>query len=125
MEEYCKYCDDITQQDEFIGPFGPHYGKIVCNYCGNTTRWMKKPENQFKRVPNKYLPKDLDIHYCQICLRLKEDLINHEVLESHHIIEIQNNGEDKPENIMVACTPCHRIIHFLRIYLRRSGGNYA
>lgn len=75
---------------------------------------------------NKYLPADLGIDFCQMCLRAGNRLGNRDVLESHHIIEISTGGEDKPENILVLCTSCHRLTHHQRTYLNiHLSGKYS
>ena len=125
MNEYCKYCNDATSHTVYTMEKGPHYAKLVCDECGGMTRWMKKPKNENKRPKNKYTPSDLERNSCIICMREKDELINSEILEVHHIIEIANGGPDTPDNIDVVCTPCHRMIHYQRKYLRRASGNYA
>lgn len=120
---YCQYDEAKTPHAIYIQEKGPHYAKVICRVCGHW-HWMKKPKNEGKRPPNKYTPADLGINYCQICLRSRNDLIKTETLEVHHIIEVGKDGEDVPENCWVVCTPCHRIIHYNRTYLRRASNEY-
>lgn len=124
IKEFCKVCKAETFQNETIRPIGPHYGEVVCVVCNNRTRFMRKPENIGKRKKNKYSPDALGINFCQMCMRSKEDLVNHETLEIHHVIQVADGGPDTPENIWVTCTPCHKMIHHSRCYLRRASGDY-
>jgi len=123
----CKSCGEFTLHNAQIGGCGPHYGKLICRICGSCWGFIKKPENLGKREKNKHTPSSLDIDFCQLCLRTRQDLINHETLESHHIIEVASpyNGPDIPENIWVLCTPCHRLLHHQRKYIRRASGDYT
>lgn len=116
-KRHCKSCArDVLANIEVL-PSGMHYSKYTCSECGRFICFGKKPENANKRGPNKHLPDDLGIHYCQMCMRHRDRLGTRGVLESHHIVEIQNGGEDTPQNIWVVCTSCHKLIHHQRTYL--------
>jgi 5-methylcytosine-specific restriction endonuclease McrA len=52
-----------------------------------------------------------------MCLRHVDRLGSHGALQVHHVVEIQNGGEDTKENIWVVCTSCHKLIHHQRTYL--------
>lgn len=112
----CKHCGCIGSFREEIGPFGPHYGKLFCAECGKFFGFMKKPENEDQRAPNKYNASSLGIDCCQMCGRDESMLGLYESLEVHHVVEIQHGGADKPENIWCVCTQCHKYIHHVRIY---------
>lgn len=95
-------------------PDTPHNAEIRCPLCGNFLGWQKKEKNLSKRNKSKIKP---EIDYCQLCLRNKDDFGVREVLEVHHIDEIQNGGIDEPGNIWFVCTHCHSLIHHVRTYL--------
>ena len=120
---YCSRCDSDTSHIVTPRESGPHYAQAMCRICG-TKHWASKPKNKNKRKSNKYTPEDLGLCYCLMCLRDRSDLINSETLESHHIIQISHGGEDVPENIWILCTPCHKLVHHNRTYLRRASGDY-
>lgn len=122
--KFCKDCKEKTPHIIIPLDTGPHYGELRCEICDKFWGFEPKPINNGKRPRNKHTPQSLEIDNCQLCLRARCDLINTETLESHHIIEIQDSGPDTPENVWVLCTPCHRMVHYLRTYLRRSSGAY-
>ena len=113
----CNGCKtEVTTIVELLES-GPHYAKETCANCGKFIRFSKKPSNEKKRPPNKFLPKDLDVDHCQMCLRSGERLGRYGVLESHHVVEIKDNGQDVPSNIWVLCSSCHRLVHHQRVYI--------
>jgi putative restriction endonuclease len=63
--------------------------------------------------------------YCEACgfrFTDKYDLID-EFIEGHHIIPISELPEDtetKPEDIIMLCSNCHRVIHKKRPWLKRN-----
>ena len=120
VKEHCRICNCDTFQKHIIRPIGPHYGEQVCNICNNRIKFLRKPQNENKRKKNKYSASDLGIGYCEMCLRDRQQLMGYETLEVHHKTQISDGGEDTPENIWVICTPCHKIIHHHRTYLRRG-----
>lgn len=120
----CKICQEETWHTARRSEVGPHYGYLTCDICGERWGWLSKPDNQGKRPKNKYTPASLGVDRCQMCLRDRSELVNSETLEVHHIIEVSAQGQDTPENIMVLCTPCHRLTHYQRTYLRRANGEY-
>jgi len=103
---------------------GPHYGKYLCKNCNKFLGWMKKPKNKGKREQTKYIPEDFNKYSCEICGRKKHELGKHEFFAIHHKIPIKEDGKDIPENILVLCTPCHRLCHFLRKYLHHHLDNF-
>lgn len=123
MEErkkmYCNACKDDVETIEKQLFEGPHYSKHACVVCGKHLGFGKKPENDNKRAKNKYTAEGLEISYCQMCLRPKNRLGSRGVLQVHHVIEIQDSGEDVPANIWVLCTSCHSLLHHQRQYLNR------
>ena len=100
-----------------------HGYKLYCMDCGNFIAWSgykkeitKNGERQFSTQWN---AKRAGIDYCQICLRNKTDLGRSEKIETHHIIQICDGGEDELKNIMFLCTACHALVHHQRTYLQR------
>lgn len=114
---FCKKCNiEISARFEPT-PNLIHDGKLICPLCDSFLGWKKKEKNEGKRERNKYTPAKLGINYCQLCMRSRERLGINETLVPHHIKEIQDDGEDVPENIWVVCTACHSLIHHQRTYL--------
>lgn len=116
-ERYCNSCKQHVETIVTVLNEGPHHARENCVLCGRFVAFSKKPENGEKRGKNKYLPKDLGINYCQMCLRPENRLGSRGILESHHVIEISSGGPDLPENIWVICTSCHKLINHQRTYL--------
>jgi len=117
IEKYCKYCDAVVGVDYISRPDTPHMAEYKCFICNAHLGWIPKEKNETKRPKNKYTPEDLKIDYCEMCLRYKPQLLKNHVLESHHVIEIQDGGKDIPENIWVLCTGCAKLVHWTRRYV--------
>lgn len=114
---FCKRCNDEVDGIVKPRPDTPHAAEVRCGNCGAFIQWLKKEVNKDKRPKNRLLPRDLGIDYCQMCRRHEARLGKHEVLHSHHVIEIQEGGPDIRDNIWVLCTPCHLVVHHQRTYL--------
>jgi 5-methylcytosine-specific restriction endonuclease McrA len=123
LKRYCNSCGEKVETIETLKEEGPHYSFHTCVACGRHLGFGKKPENESKRPKNNFTAEDLKISFCQMCLRPKDRLGSRGVLEVHHVIEIQANGPDIPENIWVVCTSCHRLIHHQRKYLNEHLSN--
>ena len=97
--------------------------KATCSKCGSYIKFLSKSLFEGVKKPNGkrrktvWTPSELGIENCEICGRQKDRLGKNEKLESHHKVFIEHGGEDKKDNILVLCTPCHRMAHFLRTYL--------
>lgn len=120
----CKRCGKETLHIIEKLDKGVHYSKIICVQCRSVT-WGRKPKNEGKRKKNKFTPNSLGVGFCQMCLREKKNLLGAETLEIHHVVPIDQQGDDDPENIWVVCTPCHKMIHHHRTYLRKADGEYS
>lgn len=114
---FCKRCNDEVDGVVKPRPDTQNNAEVRCAICGFFIKSLPKEKNKDKRPKNKLLPTDLGIDYCQMCRRQGKRLGKHEVLHSHHIIEINEGGPDLPENIWVLCTPCHLVVHHQRTYL--------
>lgn len=125
-KKYCNRCQCEVETVEQILSEGKHYGKLNCAECGSYVCFIPKPKNGGKRKKNRFLPHDLGVDFCQMCLRHESRLGKRDVLESHHVLEIGEGGEDLPENILVLCTSCHRLTHHQRTYLNHHlSGKYS
>jgi hypothetical protein len=97
--------------------------KAVCPICNGYIKWVSKSVFEGTKKPNgkrrkaAWSAKILGIDYCELCGRREENLGVNEKLESHHKVPIEHGGEDVKENILILCSPCHRMAHFLRTYL--------
>lgn len=91
---------------------------MVCPKCDRFLAWAKKPENEKRnRRESQKLAKVFEsagVHYCQICLRTKDELPPHVVLTVHHVVEVQDEGPDDPANTWRLCTICHEFVHLMR-----------
>ena len=94
-----------------------HYKGRTCRQCG-LFAWISKPvEIAYKRPANHTgLVKKYSKGYCEICLIPQDIIPRWESLEAQHIIEYQANPNSERENIIIVCTRCHMLIHWLRTY---------
>ena len=98
-------------------PDKKHYGKIKCAQCGAWVKWVKKPENEDKRTKtSKHDGLTESADRCGLCGRKRFELNNKETFELHHSIPLEEDGEDKMDNIVFLCTACHRQAHWIRTY---------
>jgi len=123
MNLICKHCNNTKDFYEKPRPDTPHDAEIRCSVCNKFIMWKPKDRNKDKRPPNKILPVDLGIDYCEICLRVKARLGRNETLTSHHKIEIAMGGLDVKENILILCTHCHNLVHHVRLYMNDHFGD--
>lgn len=126
MEKICRRCNKkVNALVEEMPSTSIHYGKTLCPICNSFIDWVKKPENDDQRgKSSKYKIEQIGINHCELCGREKEKLGMRETLEIHHKTPIEEDGEDTKENILILCTPCHRISHFMRTYLHRHLDNF-
>jgi len=131
---FCKYCEQEIYPEIYEVSEGPHYAKFVCPNCHRFLGWCPKPK-QAKKKHTKFKASKLDIDYCELCGRKSTQLGKHETLEVHHKMPLEEGGLDEESNILVLCTACHRLAHWVRLYLnkhlnnddngRHQGGNFA
>lgn len=121
IEEECPICG---KKLEFVEtPNTVHYGKLICPEHG-FVKWVPKPREDNKRVrTSRYdLKQVVEFHKmkeprCFFCLRTKEELGTHETLTIDHIIELNQGGEDKLENLQILCSACHKLKNWARLYM--------
>lgn len=113
---WCSHCEQEVQLEMHeVGNDTRHYAKAVCTECGAYYDWIRKPQNEGKRgKASRFTP---SLGYCEICGR--SQLGRKEVFEIHHKIPVSEGGQDERINILELCTPCHRMCHFLRVYLNQ------
>lgn len=107
---------------------GPHYLEQKCTDCGKTLKFIGKN----KKNPNRNNTSDYNINQvsvvkrqniyeenqkCFFCGRTKDMLGRNETLELDHITPFNSGGEDRPENIQILCTACHKLKHHCRTYM--------
>jgi hypothetical protein len=118
MSDTCKRCGAAL---EFVKtPELPHYGKMVCvnSECGRCAYWVPKPDQDKARRPaaHRDLVKAFSRGYCELCLTREDQLRGGRVLEAHHVVEFTDGGSNERDNILIVCTGCHRLVHWLRTY---------
>lgn len=118
----CKICgqgtDGIAEQMEA----GPHWGRLNCSFCGAFLKWIPKPSEgkMPARKRNQKLVAQSGKDYCEVCLLKLDELTGNEVLEAHHVAEVElHNGTDAAHNIWIVCSSCHALIHHQRRYRGR------
>ena len=121
---FCKNCEqDVKIELHLMGHDSPHYAKAACPICAQYIGWVGKPENNDKRTKSsRFTPANCNISYCEICGRTQFG--SKEILEAHHKIPIQEGGLDERDNILFVCTACHKMCHFLRLYLSKHLTHY-
>lgn len=122
VERECKKCGHVSQPIDTGVINEVHGHKLICAHCGCFVAWggkektIKKADGE-RAFSTQWTPKRLGVEECQLCRREKGFIeACGEKLESHHLRSIKDGGEDKPFNILVVCTPCHRIIHHNQTY---------
>jgi 5-methylcytosine-specific restriction endonuclease McrA len=123
----CKNCGEVEPVTR--GEINDVHGyKLRCPHCGLFVGWggmTKEVKNKDGRQrSSNWTAKRLNYDYCQICRRHKDHLGHGERLEVHHVMSVENGGEDTPENIWVLCTACHRTVHYQQTYLHRHMEKY-
>ena len=114
----CGVCDrpDCGEYNIEATHFSEIHGhRYHCIECGYTW-WGGRLKNKDKNIKRPICPtaSDMDISYCQICMLEGRDLGYSETLEVHHIDDNPQNNDRL--NLMVACTACHKLIHYQRTY---------
>ena len=121
VDRECKKCGHKGQPIDTRIVNDVHGHKLICAHCGTFLAWggRAKPikEDGERVLSTQWTAKRLGIEECQLCNRSK-DFVEAcgEKLEAHHLRSIKDGGEDLPYNILVVCTPCHRIIHHNQTY---------
>jgi len=101
---------------------GPH-AQQTCHLCGNHLGFVKQ-ENNSETAERNHSVKDVvdyrgyDQEFCFNCTRTREELGDKETLEVDHIKEINEGGRDRPKNLRVLCTKCHKQRNHDKLYLK-------
>lgn len=112
----CPKCDQLVEVKEILCENGPHFSQVRCSKCDYFFGFRAKPknDNKLEKRPNGApTPKDLDIDFCQICLRQKTE-VHKEYLITHHIDDDPTHNERL--NYLVVCQACHKLIEWVRKY---------
>ena len=129
-ERFCQHCKEYVIPEP-TGQTHPDHGYyLYCPTCGRWVAWggkkaVIKDIDGKRKKSSRWNAKRLNVSKCQICGREKWQLHDIESLEIHHIEPIAENGPDTPENIIVACTACHKMIHYLKTYLNDHNRVFA
>lgn len=111
-EIICPKCGGQTTGE--LTPNSVHYGRVSCVNCG-FIKFIPKPENQnIRRTTTKC---SINLLECNICGRFLTELGVREVIEPHHLKPLSEGGADEEVNLIAACSACHKLIHWLRLYL--------
>lgn len=118
--ETCRNCGHEGPHVIQVQTTGVHYAKVECSRCRRFVRWLSKPDSDPTKYRRQNAHKDLVAKYgdgfCEMCLRESDELPKGQTLEAQHVIEYQDGGTEKRENIWIVCTACHRWIHWIRTY---------
>ena len=121
---FCKFCDHDSHIER--RQCGPHLGAF-CIHCTKKIQHLKKLKNLNRRPAKdyKHLVKDKcsrGYAFCSICYRTRDFIIQKTQvdLEVHHLREVQHDGTEDPENLILVCQDCHNIIHSIRMITHRN-----
>lgn len=106
----CKICDTAIVP---IGKPGGRQWKTYCSRsCSNKGRAgiKYKQENSNSKHKHSHDLKSMliDLRGAK-CEKCSCDIVG--ILQSHHILEVSNGGDDAPENLMLLCPNCHYTEH--------------
>lgn len=122
--ETCRHCQHPGPHVVEVQTTGVHHAKVECAKCRRFLRWLSKPDSDPTKYKRPQTHRDLvskfSNGFCEMCLRDKNELPKGQTLEAQHVIEFQDGGSEKRENIWIVCTACHRIIHWLRTYVGKN-----
>ena len=116
----CRFCGTDLEPTVVPRPDTVYAGgELRCAKCGRHLGWRstKTDRKEGKRKgTSQYTIEMLNKTSCDICQRPKRGLGICQTLEIHHIVAIKDGGEDRRRNIMVLCTACHKLVHYIRLY---------
>jgi len=120
--KHCNKCDTQVEPMTHSEINDVHGYKLRCPICNTFVGWggkkkAVKGEHGERVRSSQWTANRLKQESCEMCQRPKNFLGHGERLEVHHVSEVEQGGEDVPENIWVLCTPCHRLVHHQRTYL--------
>lgn len=110
----CSKCDRPLRA--FLRESGVHYADLRCPVHGHQGM-LPKPETDPARRPaaHKDLVAKFGSGFCELCLRMAEELPIGQALIGHHVREFAaEQGEPTRENIWILCTGCHELIDWMR-----------
>jgi 5-methylcytosine-specific restriction endonuclease McrA len=111
MNEKCTKCGGTIIA--IPRPDTPHYAERRCEKCDAFYGWLSHPDNEGKRQKSKF---EIKIDFCQFCGRKKHELGKNETLTTDHTIPLGEGGKDEEKNVIVLCSACHKLKHWLRLY---------
>jgi len=122
-EEKCPNCKTeliFTKTESTI-----HYGRLDCPQCNKWIKWVKNPNKEDIRTQtSKYsIEQIMGYHnfsgepFCFFCLKIKEQLWQHETLTRDHIQELDKGGKDELGNLQILCSACHKLKNWARLYM--------
>lgn len=121
MKRFCKRCQCETEQIVTVRTSGVHHADCHCSVCRSHCGFLSKPDSdptKYKRPQqHRNLVAKFSSGFCELCLCKESDLPKGQTLEAQHVVEYQDGGEPRRENIWIVCTGCHRLIHWRRTYL--------
>lgn len=87
--------------------------------CGKCGKHIKNLPQNNDRKRRKTTTTGFRRDYCEMCGRTSGLLPDHQQLEVHHKVPLEEGGEDIEGNLIMVCTPCHALIHHQRDYVNR------
>lgn len=91
----------------------------VCARCGSYLCFLPKPESDrvCRPAAHRDLVKRFGCGFCELCMRKEVDLPAGTFLIGHHVLEYQDGGDPKRENVWILCSFCSALVHTMRVYL--------
>lgn len=119
---HCPSCGSTNFSIKNTGSV--HHLQQVCRRCGKQVKFLPNPEkpSSQRTESTKYKLEHVlavtkqEEKRCFFCRRKKKHLGKNETLELDHITPLSEGGEDRPENLQVLCTACHKLRHHFELY---------
>jgi 5-methylcytosine-specific restriction endonuclease McrA len=113
-----KICPKCGSNNVEIGEATPpHAGSLRCLDCRHH-RWLPKPDREKRRRSSSLaLARKYGRGVCELCRRSATEIPAPECLEGHHLIAVDDDGDDSRENVIVVCSSCHSLVHHQQTYL--------
>lgn len=132
---FCKNCNKEVRPTIRVILSGRTGTLFQCPSCGLTLtakfsdsikkRHSRNHKVNIRKKIGRLRPHDLGIYNCEFCNRNEREILtlDKHYLEIHHITERNMGGTDTSDNVIVLCTNCHKLVHYIKGYCLRNNRN--
>jgi 5-methylcytosine-specific restriction endonuclease McrA len=119
LKRECSQCGGNKFSIELNGP----HAQQKCENCEEHLGFVKQKHNSKTAKRDHSVSDVIDYRgfskeFCFNCTRTRQQLGNKETLEVDHIKELEDGGEDRPKNLRVLCTKCHKQRNHDKLYVK-------